>query len=83
MAHHASALKRIRSSATKRAQNRYRHKTARTFVKKLQQSTDKSEAEQLYPKVCSLLDKLVKRSIIHRNKAARRKAQLARHIHQL
>ena len=83
MAHHASALKRIRSSAAKRAQNRYQHKTARTFVKKLQQSTKKTEAEQLYPKVCSLLDKLVKRNIIHRNKAARRKAQLARHIHQL
>ena len=83
MANHLSAQKRIRSTATRRNQNRYRHKTARTFVKKLLQSTEKAVAEQLYPKVCSLLDKLVKRRIVHKNKAARKKAQLARYVRQL
>ena len=83
MAHHASAIKRIRSSATKRAVNRYQHKTTRTFIKKLQAISDPTEAAQLYPKVCSLIDKLAKRHIIHSNKAARKKSQLARYVNQL
>jgi len=76
MAHHKSALKRIRSSETKRLRNKYYLKTTRTFIKKLRKSTDKSEAQELYKKVCSLLDKLAKRNIIHKNNAANKKAKL-------
>ena len=35
MAHHKSALKRIRSDEKKRDRNRYQHKTARNAVRKL------------------------------------------------
>ena len=83
MANHTSAQKRVRSTVTRRQQNQYQHKTTRTFVKKMLQTSDKTNAEQLYPQVCSLLDKLAKRHVIHRNKAARKKAQLARHLKQL
>ena len=83
MANHASAIKRIRSSTTQRVRNRYQHKTTRTFIKKLQQSTSSEEAQRLYPQVCSLLDKLAKRHILHRNKVARKKSQLALHLNQL
>ena len=76
MAHHKSALKRIRSSETKRLRNKYYLKTTRTFIKKLTKSTDKAEAQELYKKVSSLLDKLAKRNIIHKNNAANKKAKL-------
>ena len=76
MAHHKSALKRIRSNETKRLRNKYYLKTTRTFIKKLRNSSEKGEAEELYKKVCSLLDKLAKRNIIHKNNAANKKAKL-------
>jgi len=76
MAHHKSALKRIRSNETKRLRNKYYLKTTRTFIKKLRNSTEKAEAEELYKKVCSLIDKLAKRNIIHKNNAANKKAKL-------
>jgi len=76
MAHHKSALKRIRSNETKRLRNKYYLKTTRTFIKKLRNSTEKAEAEELYKKVCSLIDKLAKKNIIHKNNAANKKAKL-------
>ncbi len=83
MAHHKSALKRIRSNEVKRLRNRYYLKTTRTFIKKLRQTTDKEEAEVLYKKVSSLLDKLAKRNIIHKNKAANNKSKLKKFVNNL
>ena len=83
MANHESALKRIRSSETKRLLNRYQHKTARNTIKKLRDMTDKKEAEKLYPEVTSMIDKLAKKNIIHANKAANLKSNLAKHVASL
>mgnify|MGYP001828809840 CR=1 FL=1 len=83
MANHKSALKRIRNSETKRLRNRYQHKTARNAMKKLRETSDKKEAEKLYPEVVSMLDKLAKRNIIHDNKAANLKSKLAKHVASL
>ena len=80
MANHKSALKRIRQSETKRLLNKYQHKTARNAVRKLRGLTDKKAATALFPKVSSMLDKLTKRNIIHKNKAANLKSQLAKHV---
>ena len=46
MANHKSALKRIRSSETKRLRNRYQFKTTRNAIKKLKDATNKKEAEK-------------------------------------
>jgi small subunit ribosomal protein S20 len=54
MANHKSAIKRIRSNDAKRELNRYQVKTARTFVKKLRSTTDKTEAETLLKEVSSM-----------------------------
>ncbi len=78
MANQKSALNRIRSSETKRLRNRYQLKTCRTFVKKLKGATDQQEAEVLFKKISSMLDKLAKRNIIHKNKAANSKSTLAK-----
>ncbi|HLT52938.1 MAG TPA: 30S ribosomal protein S20 [Flavobacteriaceae bacterium] len=80
MANHKSALKRIRSSETKRLRNRYQHKTTRNAIKKLREMDNKSEAEQLFTSVASMIDKLAKKNIIHANKAANLKSGLAKHV---
>ena len=78
MANHKSSEKRIRNSATKRLRNRYQAKTVRTVVKDLRTSTEKKEAEELFKKVSSMLDKLAKKNIIHKNKASNQKSKLAK-----
>ena len=83
MANHKSALKRVRSNEAKRIRNRYQAKTTRTFIKKLRESTDKKEAVDLYKKVSSMLDKLSKKNIIHKNTAAHRKSNLAKFVNGL
>ncbi|MEQ8243398.1 MULTISPECIES: 30S ribosomal protein S20 [Fulvivirga] len=83
MANHKSALKRIRSNNAKRLRNRYQHKTTRTFVKKLKETTDKTEAQGLLKTVISMIDKLAKKNIIHRNKAAHNKSKLTKLVNSL
>ncbi|RTQ50678.1 30S ribosomal protein S20 [Hymenobacter gummosus] len=83
MANHKSALKRIRSNEAKRVLNRYQHKSTRTAVKKLRATTDASEAQELLKKVSSMLDRLAKKNIIHKNKAANNKSSLAKYVNTL
>ncbi len=83
MANHKSSIKRIRQAAVKRLRNRYVAKTTRNSVKKLRGLTDKAEAQKLYPSVCSMLDKLAKKNVIHKNKAANLKSKLAHHVQSL
>ena len=80
MANHKSALKRIRSNEAKRLRNKYQHKTARTFIKRLKTTTDKSQGEELLTQVVGMVDKLAKQNIIHKNKASRLKSQLTKHV---
>ena len=83
MANHKSALKRIRSDKAKYLRNRYQAKSTRTFIKKLRNTTDKAEAEELFKKVSGMIDRLAKKNIIHKNKAANNKAKLAKLINSL
>jgi len=80
MANHKSALKRIRQTKTRTDRNRYQHKTTRNAVRNLRASTDKKEAGALLPLVSSMLDKLAKKNIIHKNKAANLKSKLTKHV---
>ena len=41
---------------------------------------DKAQAEAQYPKVASMLDKLAKKGVIHKNKASNLKSNLAKHV---
>jgi len=83
MAHHKSALKRIRQDLKKRSHNRFYHKSTRTAIKKLRNMTDKTEAQAFLPTVISMIDRLAKRNIIHNNKAANLKSKLTKHVNSL
>ena len=80
MANHKSALKRIRSSESKRLRNKYQHKTTRNAVRDLRATSDKKEAQTKLTNVISLLDKLAKNNIIHKNKAANLKSKLTKQV---
>ena len=83
MANHKSALKRVRSDQKKRDRNHYQHKTTRNALRKLRASTDLKEVTEMLPKVSSMLDKLTKNNVIHKNKAANLKASIAAHTSAL
>ena len=80
MANHKSAIKRIRQTVAKTLRNKYQHKTTRNAVRDLRSSTDKKIAAEMLPKVSSMLDKLAKKNIIHKNKAANLKSSLTKHV---
>ncbi|MEX2595797.1 MAG: 30S ribosomal protein S20 [Salibacteraceae bacterium] len=80
MANHKSALKRIRQNAVRRTRNAYYHKTARNAVRKLRETSDKKEATTMLPQIFSMLDRLAKNNVIHKNKAANLKSSLTKHV---
>lgn len=83
MANHKSSEKRIRSTETKKTQNRYQGKTVRNAVKKLRGTTEKEEVVKDLPQVISHLDKLAKKSVIHKNKAANLKSKLMKKANKM
>ncbi len=76
MANHKSAEKRIRSTEEKRTLNKYQAKTVRNAVKKLRGTTEVEQITKELPVVVSKIDKLAKKSVIHKNKAANLKSKL-------
>lgn len=82
MAHHKSAKKRIRSNEKKRLYNRYYKKTMRTMIKKILATADPSEANQMLPSFYSMVDKNVKRGIIHKNKGANLKHKITKELNK-
>ena len=83
MANHKDALKRIRQTEKRRLHNRYYATNMRNEVKKFRALTDKSTAESQLPKLYSIIDKVAKRGIIHKNKAANLKSKLSKYTAKL
>jgi len=78
MANHSATKKDARQAAKRRDRNRYYGKTTRNAIRNLKDIKDeKAQAEKL-PLVVSMIDKLAKRGIIHKNKAANLKSKLAK-----
>jgi small subunit ribosomal protein S20 len=78
-----SAEKRVRQIAKRRLLNRYKLVTTRNEMKKLLAQTEGEAAQAMMPRVASLLDRLAKHKIIHKNNAANQKGRLARFINDL
>ncbi len=83
MANHKSSIKRIRANAAKRLRNRYQAKTTRNAIKKLRSTTVKTDATELLPRVISMLDRLAKKNVIHKNKASNNKSKLTKFVNAL
>ena len=83
MANHKSSIKRIRSNNSKRLANRYYATTMRNALRDIRLMENKAEATAKLPSVVSLIDKLAKKGIIHKNKAANLKSGLMHKINNL
>ncbi|HNP99150.1 MAG TPA: 30S ribosomal protein S20 [Bacteroidia bacterium] len=83
MANHKSSLKRIRNSESKRLRNRYQAKTMRNAIKAFLSLTDKKAASAELSNLSSMLDRLAKKSVIHKNKASNLKSELAVHLNHI
>jgi small subunit ribosomal protein S20 len=78
MANHSATKKDVRQSAKRRDRNRYYGKTTRNAIRDLKTNTETKAYEEQLPNVVSMIDKLAKRGIIHKNKAANLKSKLAK-----
>ena len=81
MAHSPSAEKRIRQNEKHRLRNRSDRSRLRGDIKKLRQviaNEDTDKARQLLPSTTSLIDRMVKKGIIHENTGSRYKSRLAK-----
>ena len=77
MANHSATKKDMRQAAKRRDRNKFYGKTTRNAIRDLRAAKGK-EAGDKFPDVASMIDKLAKRGIIHKNKAANLKRKLAK-----
>ncbi|HEX9724228.1 MAG TPA: 30S ribosomal protein S20 [Vicinamibacteria bacterium] len=81
MAHSRSAEKRIRQNEKHRLRNRSDLSRLRTNIKKLRKTVedkDAQKARQLLPSTTALIDRMVKKGVIHGNTGSRYKSRLAK-----
>ena len=83
MANHKATKKDVRQATKRRERNRYYGKTTRNAVRDFRELTSKKEAGDKLPVIASEIDKLAKRGIIHKNKAANLKSKLAKRTNAL
>lgn len=83
MANHKATKKDVRQAAARRERNKYYGKTTRNAIRDLRTLEEKKAAGEEFPKVAAMIDKLAKRGIIHKNKAANLKSKLAKKVNTL
>ena len=79
MANHSATKKDVRQATKRRDRNRYYGKTTRNAIRELKIVEDQKVYDEKLPNIISQIDKLAKRGIIHKNKAANLKSKLAKH----
>jgi len=83
MANHKATKKDVRQASKRRESNRYFGKTTRNAIRELKDLKAKKEAGEKFQDVASMIDRLAKRGIIHKNKAANMKSKLAKKVNAL
>ena len=83
MANHSATKKDVRQSRKRNERNRYYGKTTRNAIRDLKVIDNKEGASEKLPGIASMIDKLAKRGIIHKNKAANLKSKLTKGVSAL
>jgi small subunit ribosomal protein S20 len=83
MANHSATKKSVRQSTARNERNRYQGKTTRNAIRDFKAIDNKAAAMEKLSDLTSRIDKLAKRGIIHKNKAANLKSKLTRGIQSL
>jgi small subunit ribosomal protein S20 len=83
MANHKATKKDVRQAEKRRDRNRFYGKTTRNAIRDLRAVKEQKAAGEQLPEVASMIDKLAKKGVIHKNKAANLKSKLARKVNTL
>ena len=83
MARNKSAIKRTRQNEKKNEHNRKRRSRMATLIKKVRSSSDKAQAETALKEATSFIDRMSVKGVVHKNTAARKKAQLTKLVNNL
>lgn len=78
MANHKATKKDVRQAAKRRDRNRYYGKTTRNAIRDIRGLKDEKAYDEQLPLTVSMIDKLAKRGVIHKNKANNLKSKLAK-----
>jgi len=80
MANHKATKKDVRQATKRRERNKYYGKTTRNAIRDLKAITDKDAAGKGLPDIVSMIDRLAKRGVIHKNKASNLKSKLTKKV---
>ena len=83
MAHHKSAIKRIKTNEKSRSYNKHFKVEASLVIKSVLETKSQKDGTEKINGAFKLLDQLVRKNIIPKNKAANKKSQLSKHINSL
>jgi small subunit ribosomal protein S20 len=83
MANHKATKKDMRQALKRRERNKYHGKTTRNAIRDIKVVNDKAAATEKLPEIISMLDKLAKRGVIHKNKAANLKSKLTKRVNAI
>jgi small subunit ribosomal protein S20 len=83
MANHKATKKDVRQASKRRERNRYYGKTTRNAIRDLRTVNEKAAAGEQLPEVISMIDKLAKKGVIHKNKASNLKSKLSKRVNTL
>ncbi|HLA52811.1 MAG TPA: 30S ribosomal protein S20 [Flavitalea sp.] len=83
MANHQATKKDVRQATKRRDRNRYYGKTTRNAIRDLKEIKEGKAASTELVKIISMIDKLAKKGVIHKNKASNMKSKLTRKVNAL
>lgn len=86
MAHHKSALKRIKQNEKKAARNKHVRSTLRTFIKRVREAVaanDTALAQESLKLAIPFIDAAASKGVIHRSNASRNVSRLNKLVNTL
>jgi small subunit ribosomal protein S20 len=83
MANHKATKKDVRQASKRRERNKYYGKTTRNAIRDLKTVEDKATAGKDLTEVISMIDRLAKRGVIHKNKASNLKSKLTKRVNKM
>ena len=83
MAYPLSTKKRIRQAKSRNLRNRHYKSMMKTWIRRVEDAPTKEEAQTLLVQAVSVIDKVARKGIIHKNAAANKKSSLAKRVNAL
>jgi len=86
LAHHKSALKRIKQNKVRNARNKHVRSTLKTYVKRVREAVENNDiaaAKEALAAAIPVIDKSATKGVIHKSNASRSVSRLTRLVNTL